>query len=74
MHESIEHHIEAIAVRTAPDAMRLTQLLHLGCWPSGSADRVERAALDAVDTCAPMEDGNTGLVCLCASGRCPICN
>jgi hypothetical protein len=74
MHDSIRHHIRAIAARSLPDGLRLTHQLHVGCWPGGGADHVEPSALEWVRRWAPQTDAGAALVCLCHSGRCAICN
>jgi hypothetical protein len=44
------------------------------CWPGGSADRSEPAALPWVRLWRPASSGAALPVCSCAAGRCAVCN
>jgi hypothetical protein len=67
--EQIRHHIEGTR-----QARRLAARILAACWPGGSADRSERAALAWVRRWRPERAGVTLPACSCATGRCGVCN
>jgi hypothetical protein len=73
-HDEIREHIESAARQEVRDAHRLTARLLRACWPGGSADRSERAALAWIARWRPERTGAPIPACSCATGRCDVCN
>jgi hypothetical protein len=70
--DRIRRHVEA--ARHGGDARRLASRIMGFCWPGGSDDRSEPAALDWVRRWRPASAGAALPVCSCAAGNCGICN
>jgi hypothetical protein len=67
-------HVTAVARRDHDQTAGLAAWMSAACWPGGSADRVERAALDWVARWRPRSAGTRLTPCTCQSGRCRLCN
>jgi hypothetical protein len=72
--DEIREHIQAAIVCEASEARRLTYRMLSACWPGGSADRTEPAALGWIRHWRPDTLGASLPACSCASGRCLLCN
>jgi hypothetical protein len=70
----LHEHIKAASRRAAPEAHRHTSRLLRACWPGGSQDRSERAALAWVQRWRPERIGAKLPACSCSTGRCAVCN
>jgi len=70
--DRIRWHLEA--ARHESDAHRLASRIVSFCWPGGSDDRSEPAALDWVRRWRPATGGAALPVCSCAAGICGVCN
>jgi hypothetical protein len=67
-------HIKAASRGTAPASVALTSRIVAACWPGGSSDRTERAALVWLRHWRPERCGVQLPACSCASQRCLVCN
>jgi hypothetical protein len=70
----IAAHIESLSSRDEPDTDRLVSTLLSHCWPGGSGDRTEPAALEWVRRWGPRRGGGPAPACSCADGHCGVCN
>ena len=69
-----EAHVTAFARRTAADHARLAGALRDRCWPGGAGDRTEPIAREWVRAWGPACRHTVALECMCAQGRCLLCN
>jgi hypothetical protein len=70
----IAAHIESVASADASDTGRLVSAMLGRCWPGGTGDRTEAAALEWVRRWGPRSAGAIPPTCGCALGRCRVCN
>ena len=66
--------IDAVRSRSDVQTAALGASLQRRCWPGGTADRTEPAALPWVRRWGPAQVTPQPLECSCAVGRCPLCN
>jgi hypothetical protein len=71
--DELRSHIESANGRTLIAGPALTELLAL-CWPGGTDDRIEPAALPWLRRWHPERIGATIPACSCAVGHCDVCN
>jgi hypothetical protein len=72
--DSWQDHIRAVGRRSSSEEDELTTGMLRRCWPGGHADRSEPAALEWVRRWRPIR-ATAGLpACVCAAGRCAVCN
>lgn len=72
--EELLQHIHSSACRSGAAADRLTAQIFDSCWPGGSDDRTERAALDWLRQWHPDGFASELPTCSCKTGRCVLCN
>jgi len=72
--EELRHHIDSAAPSGGAAALQLTSLIFDRCWPGGSADRSERAALEWLRQWHPDSIATELPSCSCSTGRCIVCN
>jgi hypothetical protein len=72
--EPIHRHIEAANSRSQRETRRLTLGILSTCWPGGSQDRTEPAALDWLRLWRPGRSNAITPACSCAHGHCAVCN
>lgn len=70
----IAAHIESVASRDESGTGRLVSAMLGRCWPGGTGDRTNAAALEWLRRWSPRGAGATPPVCDCAAGRCRVCN
>lgn len=71
--EELGVHVMIISAGGVAQARELTASIAVACWPGGSEDRIEPAALDRLRRWRPRSA--TALpTCTCHTGRCPVCN
>lgn len=73
-HDEIREHIDAAAARQGSHAHSLTSRILRSCWPGGSDDRTEPAALAWLRQWRPDRMGTPLPACSCTSGHCLVCN
>lgn len=71
--DELRSHLDSANARTLAAAQDLTDLLAL-CWPGGTADRSEPAALPWLRRWHPERAGTVIPACSCAAGHCDLCN
>jgi hypothetical protein len=71
---STGRHIASIATRTAPETDMLLSAVRARCWPSGTSDRTNAAALEWVRRWRPAQGMVPVVACGCATGLCAVCN
>jgi hypothetical protein len=69
-----EAHISAMSRRTSADHDQLAQILQVGSWPGGTADRTGPAGRDWARRWARACPHTAVPECTCAEGRCAVCN
>jgi len=74
MNDDPRDHISDIAGRSASETGHLAARMQRICWPGGSADRSEPAAIAWVRRWRPARAGAPVPLCSCAQGRCVMCN
>jgi hypothetical protein len=74
MNDDLRDHISALAGRSASETSHLVARMQRSCWPGGSTDRTEPAAIAWVRRWRPARFGAHVPVCSCAQGRCVMCN
>ena len=79
MHESPQEAllvalIDSVRSRSEVQTAALGASLQRRCWPGGTADRTEPAALPWVRRWGPAQVRPQPEECSCALGRCGICN
>jgi hypothetical protein len=75
MHEDlVRDHIKRLAQRDELAGRELIARVARECWPGGSADRSEPAALSWLRRWRPVRAIAPVPVCCCADGRCAVCN
>jgi hypothetical protein len=74
MNDDPRDHISALAGRSASETSNLVARMQRSCWPGGSADRTDPAAIAWVRRWRPARSGAQVPVCSCAQGRCIMCN
>ena len=67
-------HIAALVAEAGRGSRRAVRRLQADCWPGGSADRAEPAAMEWLSRWHPARAAAATPICACASGRCAICN
>jgi hypothetical protein len=72
-HDELRSHIESSRGPESPALLGLARIV-ASCWPGGSTDRTERAALNWVRRWRPEKAGTPIPVCSCAVGHCALCN
>jgi hypothetical protein len=72
--EELQHHIDSAAPRSGKDTERLAALIVSACWPGGSEDRTQRAALDWLRQWRPDQIAAELPACSCPTGHCVLCN
>ena len=72
--EELRHHIDSAAPGGSSESRRLAALILSACWPGGSEDRTERAALDWLRRWRPEQIHAELPKCSCSTGRCVLCN
>jgi hypothetical protein len=72
--EELRTHIETASRHRGYQARQLTSRILGTCWPGGSEDRIDRAALDWLAFWQPDRNGAALPACSCAAGRCAVCN
>jgi hypothetical protein len=70
----IRAHIRAAATGEPADIWRLTSRMVRTCWPGGSQDHSDRAALVWLRYWRPERCGIELPACSCATAHCLICN
>jgi hypothetical protein len=73
-HDELREHINSAALRGGSETRRLTYRMLRACWPGGSEDRTEPAALAWLRLLRPESVGAPLPACSCPSGRCLLCN
>ena len=66
--------IDSVRSRSDVQTAALGASLQRRCWPGGTADRTEPAALPWVRRWGPAQITPRPPECSCAMGRCPVCN
>jgi hypothetical protein len=72
--DELRQHIESSAPGGRIDPRRLSTLIVSTCWPGGSEDRSEPAALDWIRHWRPERIAAELPACSCLTGRCVVCN
>ena len=67
-------HIAALIAEADGGGARMARRLESWCWPGGPSDRVEPAASQWLSRWRPARAAGSVPVCLCTTGRCPVCN
>lgn len=67
-------HIAALVAEARHRPLRAARRLEAACWPGGSADRAEPAAMEWLSRWHPARAAAATPICACATGHCPICN
>jgi hypothetical protein len=70
----IRAHIRAAATGAPADTWRLTSRMVRTCWPGGSQDHSDRAALAWLRYWRPERFGIELPECECEARRCTLCN
>jgi hypothetical protein len=70
--DELRHHLEA-ATRVSHARLLRTRIA-TACWPGGSEDRLDRAALAWLRCWRPERSATQVPVCSCLDGRCMVCN
>jgi hypothetical protein len=73
-YDKLRELISAAASGRGPDAGGVTSRILAACWPGGSEDRTERAALEWVRRWRPQTVVAVVPRCSCVTGRCAACN
>ena len=66
--------IDSVRSRSDVQTAALGASLQRRCWPGGTADRSEPAALPWVRRWGPAQITPAPHECSCAAGRCTVCN
>jgi hypothetical protein len=66
--------IDSVRSRSDVQTAALGASLQRRCWPGGTADRSEPAALPWVRRWGPAQITPASPECSCAVGRCSVCN
>lgn len=66
--------VDSVRTRSQIQTAALGASLERRCWPGGTADRSEPAALPWVRRWGPARVTPSLPACGCAAGRCPVCN
>jgi hypothetical protein len=74
MSDDPRDHISALPGRSETETGHLVARMQRICWPGGSADRTEPAAVAWVRRWRPAGFGAQVPVCSCTQGRCFVCN
>ena len=72
--DELSIHLAAMSRRGDDQTNGLVAWMAATCWPGGSADHVERAALNWLARWRPRSPGTLLTPCTCPSGRCRVCN
>ena len=70
----LSEHIRAVSDRGAAQTRGHTARLISACWPGGSHDRADRAAVQWLRRWRPQRAGTTLPACTCRAGHCAVCN
>ena len=70
----VQAHIQHLAERRPGDAERLTAAIVRRCWPGGSGDRAEPAAIEWLRRWGTTSVAMPTRSCACAQGCCAVCN
>jgi hypothetical protein len=73
-HDLIREHIAAAGTGGDRQARTVIARIAIGCWPGGTEDRSEPAALAWGRRWRPASAAAPLPVCSCAAGRCGVCN
>jgi hypothetical protein len=73
-HDELRDHISSAALRGGSETRHITYRMLRACWPGGSEDRTEPAALAWLGRWRPDPHGASLPACFCSSGRCLLCN
>ena len=73
-YNELRQHIESVAGRKKSAPCGVTSRALAFCWPGGSEDRIDRAALEWFRRWRPERAGIVLPECSCATGRCLLCN
>lgn len=73
-YNELRQHIESVAGRKKSAPCGVTSRAVAFCWPGGSEDRTDRAALEWFRRWRPERAGIVLPACSCATGRCQLCN
>jgi hypothetical protein len=73
-YEDLRTHIEAASLHRSYQARQLTADIVGTCWPGGSEDRLDRAALEWLRLWRPECSSASLPACSCAAGYCTVCN
>jgi hypothetical protein len=66
--------VESVRTRSQIQTAALSASLERRCWPGGTADTTEPAALPWVRRWGPTRMTPSLPACGCADGRCNVCN
>jgi hypothetical protein len=73
-HDELSDHIWAVSHRQPAQLRGMTLQLVSTCWPGGSQDHANHAALSWLRRWHPDRLGTELPTCSCLTGRCGVCN